>query len=287
VRRGWTALLALAAACAGQSPDWDRYEGAGEAAARHARYDKAEWLLERALAETRGPGSERAQTLVALARVERERGQLEAARARLDEARAAAARLPPGSPETVALALEEGWLLLAEQRLPDAAATFEEAGDAARRVLGEDDRAVGWAEIGRGEALQQGGDLEGARALLADAVERLRGEATAETVRPSDPTGVIVALTALAAISRERGELDDARSGLEVASSLAATNFGTGHPLLADVLSELARVELARGDREAALRAAKRAVEIARHLPERHATRISAEAALALCRTDD
>jgi tetratricopeptide (TPR) repeat protein len=287
VRRCWTALLALAAACAGQSPNWDRYETAGEAAARHARYDKAEWLLERALAETRGPGSERARTLTALARVERERGQLEAARARLDEARAVAAALPPESPETVAVALEEGWLLLAEGRLPAAAASFEEAGEAARRAFGKDDRSVGWAEIGRGEALRRAGDLEAARALLADAVTRLRGEATAETLRPSDPMGVVVALTSLAAVSRQRGQLDDARAGLEVASSLAATSFGTGHPLLADILSELARVELARGDREAALRAAKRAVEIARQLPAGHATRVSAEAALALCRADD
>jgi hypothetical protein len=96
----------------------------------------------------------------------------------------------------------------------------------------------------------------------------------------------LVDVTLLAGLDREEGRLDEAREALRGAVARGGTAFGMDHPLVAAALAELARVELARGDREAALRAASRAAEVTAELPERHPARLSAEAALAACRGD-
>jgi tetratricopeptide (TPR) repeat protein len=249
----------------------------------HARYEKAETLLERALAGAGESREERARSQVALARVARELGDLPLARERLAAARALAAQgLAPA--ELVRLDLESAWLALAEGREAEAANAFELAGALAASELGEADRAVAWAEAGRGEALRRLGDRAAAEATLRDALVRFRGDANADAVTPEDPLGLLAVLTSLGALRRGAGQLEDARSDLRDALAIGAREVGTEHPRYADALAELALVELARGDLEAARRAAARADEIARsRLPEGHATRLAAADALARC----
>jgi len=240
-------------------------------------------LLEQALARSAESADQRARTLVGLARVARERGELPLAGERLAAARElAAAGIAPA--ERVRLDLESAWLALAQAREAEAARDFELAGADALRVLGADDPAVGWAAAGRGEALRRVGDRAAAEAALTDALARFRGEASASAVKPSEPLGLVAALVSLGALRRAEGELDEARSALRDAVAIGAREVGSEHPRLADALAELALVELARGDREAAQRAAARADAIARsRLPEGHATRLAAADALARC----
>jgi tetratricopeptide (TPR) repeat protein len=275
--------LALALGCATRAPDWSLYQLSGEAAARSGRYAKAEGLLEQALARSDGD-AERARSFRVLARVARESGELELARVRLAAAREVA--VPDDATEAVERELEEGWLLLAEGRGAEAAAVFERAGAEARRLLPPADAAAGWAAVGRGEALRRSGDRAGARAALLEAVALHRGRATADALEPSEPIGLLVEATLLGALDREEGRVDEARAGLRSAVARGGTELGMDHPLVAAALAELALAELARGDRDAALRAASRAAEVTGDLPERNPTRLAAEAALAACRPD-
>jgi tetratricopeptide (TPR) repeat protein len=218
----------------------------------------------------------------ALARVARERGDLELARARIEEALAGAAALPPDAPEAARAALEAAWLRLDEGDPGEAVAEFAAAEGRARRALGAADPSIGWALAGRGEALRRSADRAGARAALDEALRRFAGEANAETIRPAEPLGAVAALISLGALLREEGDLDGAREALRDAAAIGGRELGTDHPRVAAALAELAQVERARGDLEAATRAASRAVEIARaRLPDGHATRRAAEAALA------
>jgi tetratricopeptide (TPR) repeat protein len=220
------------------------------------------------------------RTLVSLAGVERERFRLDAARARLAEARALAdVRLPEAAPELARIEIEAAWQALAQGPPEAAAAAFARAGTRARSAFGASHSAVAWAATGRGEALRRAGARAEARAALEDALARHRGDASEKDV--ADALGVLVAGTSLAALEREQGDLDAARAALDAGVTAASVQLGTDHPRLADALAELARVELARGDREAARRAAARAVEIARPLPPAHPTRAGAEDALA------
>jgi tetratricopeptide (TPR) repeat protein len=249
----------------------------------HARYEKAETLLERALAGAGESREERARSQVALARVARELGDLPLARERLAAAREmAAAGLAPA--ELVRLDLESAWLALAEGRESEAARAFELAGALAARVLGDADPTVAWAEAGRGEALRRLGDGAAADEALRDALMRFGGEANADAMTPEEPLGLLAALTSLGALRRGEGKLEDARTDLRSALAIGAREVGTEHPRYADALAELALVELGRGDLEAARRAAARADQIARsRLPEGHATRLAAADALARC----
>lgn len=275
-------LLAFHASCADDPRLWQAYQTAGESAALHARWDKAEELLERALAETAERPAERVRSELALARLARERGEPAAARAHLDGASASAALLPPGAPETARIALEEAWLRLEEGDAAQAADAFAAAERSARRLLGPTDPSVGWALAGRGEALRRSGDRSGARAALDAALALFSGEASADAVRPGEPLGAVAALVSLGALLRAEGDLDAARRSLRGAASIGARELGTDHPQLAAALAELARVEHALGHREAARRAATRALEIAQsRLPEGHATRVDAEEAFA------
>jgi hypothetical protein len=275
-------LALLLAGCASDEQLWSTYQAAGEAAAVHARWDKAEGLLEHALAETSERPAERVRSQLALARVARERGDLGAARSRLAEARASAAALPPDAPEAARLALEEAWLSLDEGAAREAAEQFAGAELSVRRALGEDDPSFGWALAGRGEALRRSGDRSGARAALDEALDRFAGEASEDHVRPGEPLGVVAALISLGTLLREEGDLEGAREALHAAAALGGRELGTDHPRLAAALAELALVELERGNREAATRAATRAVEIAQsRLPDGHATRRAADEALA------
>jgi tetratricopeptide (TPR) repeat protein len=272
--------LAVSLGCATDEPDWSRYQLSGEAAALSGRYGKAEALLEQALARSEGD-AERAHSLRALARVARESGELETARLRLAAAREAA--VAADAPEAVERELEEGWLLLAEGRPAEAAAVFERAGREARDVLEAPDPTAGWAAAGRGEALRRSGDRVGARAALGEALALHRGRTAADELKPSEPIGLLVGASYLGALDREEGRLEEARSGLRSAISRAGPELGMDHPLIAAALAELARVELARGDRDAALRAAARAAEVTEDLPERNPTRLAAREALAAC----
>jgi tetratricopeptide (TPR) repeat protein len=275
--------LLLSLGCAGDAHTWGMYQAAGEAAGRSARYEKAEGLLQQALLRSE-TGAERARTLRALARVARERGELAAARARLDPLRAEAAVRPPADArEHVELELEEGWLLLAEGRTADAARVFERAEEEARRSLGEADTAAGWAAAGRGEALRRSGDRAAALAALERALEVHRSVVQTEALRPGEPVGVLVELTSLGALQREEGHLGDAQAALRAAVKGGGQELGLDHPRVADALAELAQVELALGDDRAALRAAARAAEITRRLPPDHPSRVAAEASLARC----
>lgn len=225
------------------------------------------------------------RSLGVLARVARERGDLAGARAQLAAARAAAAgRVAPDSGVAARLDLEDAWLALAEGRSGEAALAFESAGKAVQRALGDEDPEVGWAAAGRGEALRLSGDRAGARAALNDALVRLSGTANADSVKPERPVGLLAALTSQGALLREEGNLEEARAALRAAMLIGARELGTEHPRLAVALAELALVELARGDLEAARRAAARADAIARsRLPEGHPTRLAAADALARC----
>lgn len=284
MRRTILVLLGLLPlACAGDAYTWTEYEAAGEAAARAARYEKAEALLGQALARSE-TDAERARTERALARVARERGELAAARTRLDLARAAAARLPADARERVELSLEEGFQQLAEGRPADAAAVFAGAEEDARRVLAEGDPLQGWAAAGRGEALRRAGERAAARAALERALELHRSVVQTEALRPAEPAGLLFELTSLAALDREEGRLPEARDALGAAIAGGGADLGLDHPRIADALAEVARVELDLGDREAALRAATRAAEITARLKPGHPSRVGAEEALARCR---
>ena len=279
----FTALVAAACATRGDDRAWFTYQVAGETAAAHARYAKAEDLLGRARAEANEP-AQRVRTHLGFARLARDQGDLARGQLELTTARADAAALPANAPEHLRVALEAAWLELAAGSPRSAADAFAKVEAEALERFDETDPAAGFAAAGRGEALRRAGDLDGSARVLAVALDRFTGTASADHVKPADPLGLVAAETSLGRLAHERGELDAARAALREAAAIAGIELGTDHPLLADVLSELALVELALGDREAAHRAADRAVAIASsRLPAAHPIRLAAAAAQERC----
>jgi tetratricopeptide (TPR) repeat protein len=279
----FAALVAAACATRGDDRAWFTYQVAGETASAHARYAKAEDLLGRARAEANDP-AQRVRTHLGLARLARDQGDVTRAQLELTTARADADALPANAPEHVRVALEAAWIELAAGSPRSAADAFGRVEAEALERFGETDPAAGFAAAGRGEALRRAGDLDGSARALGVALDRFTGTASADHVKPADPLGLVAAETSLGKLAHERGELDAARAALREAAAIAGIELGTDHPLLADVLSELALVELALGDREAATRAADRAVAIASsRLPAAHPIRLAAAAAQERC----
>jgi tetratricopeptide (TPR) repeat protein len=274
----------LCAACATRDAQtWFTYQVAGETAALHARYQKAEDYLARARAEAFEP-RQRARNHLAYARLARDLDDLPRARAELAEAQREAEALPPDAPERVRVALEAAWIELAGGSPQTAADAFAKVEAESLERFGEAEPLTGYAAAGRGEALRRAGDVAGARKALETALTRFRGTASADHVKPSEPLGIVMAALSLAKIEAASGQLEVARTALRASASLAGEEMGTDHPRLAEVLSALADVELALGDRTAARRAADRAVAIADgRLPAGHPIRVEATAAQARC----
>ena len=277
------ALLAAAACATRDHQTWFTYQVAGEAATLHARYGKADGLLTRASAQAQDP-AEHARTELAFARLAREQDDLLTAQVELAKAQAHADLLPANAPERLRIALEGAWIALATGSPESAADAFARVERESLVQLGEADPLTGYAAAGRGEALRRAGDAEGARREIEVAIERFMGSASIDHVKPSEPLGLVAALTSLGRLDLAEGELDAARTALRDAAALAGEELGTNHPVLADVLTELALVELALGDRTAADRAADRAVAIAAsRLPDGHPIRVAAIAAQERC----
>jgi tetratricopeptide (TPR) repeat protein len=273
------ALLALSLACAQDPANWHAYQSAGEAAAERGRYDRATKHLEAAEREAAKLGpAEIATTRIARGRMRRELGDAEGAEKLYDEAETLfsepGARLGRGSHAATELALERGWLALGVGDVGAAEAQFLLAIREAQRADGPGSSAEGWAQLGLGQSLRLQGRRPEAGGALHRALAVHRGETSRDSLRPSQTTGVMAALTALAALDREEGRLDSARTRAIEALRTGSTELGAGHPRMASALVELALVELARGDREAAAAAAQRAVAIASaRLPETHVER--------------
>jgi len=275
-------LWLCAAACATGSGDWRTYHAAADAAAARGNYTRAEEHLAEAEreAERLGP-REAAATCVTQGRLRREVGDYEAARelyARAEALLESDEVQPTPRPRVPArLALERGRLALDVGDPASAEAHFQRAIREARRNEGSDSLTEGWAQIGLGRSLRLEGNSVAARGALLRALTIHRGHTSTATVRPAHTPGVMAAHTEIATLERTDGRLVPARDHVIDALRLGRTELGVGHPRIAPVLTELALVELARGDLEAATEAARRADEIASsRLPAGHTTRVEA-----------
>jgi len=273
---GWLVVLA----CAPSAVDWRTYHAAAAAAAERGDYESAETHLASAEREAvrLGPG-EAATTSVAQGRLRREVGDHDGAELRYTQAETLLespdAQQGRASGVPAPLALEHGRLALALNDPETAEMHFRRALREARRSEGPDSPTEGWAQLGLGRSLRLQGKSPAARTALLRALAIHRGESAA--LRPAHTPGVMAALTELAALDRTEGRLEQARSGAIDALRISRRELGVSHPRIAPVLTELAVIELARGDVTAAAAAARRADEIASsRLPAGHATRVEA-----------
>jgi len=280
-------VAACAFACAPNPGDWRTYHAVAEAAAERGNYPQAEAHLAKAepIALGLGPG-ESATTLIAQGKLRREVGDHEGARDRYSRAESLL-ESPETAPDhaslgAMQLAFERGQLAL---NLGDAAGAepyFERALREARRSEGPDSLDEGWAQLGLGRSLRLQSKNPAARPALLRALAIFRGETSSTAVRPAHTPGIMAAYTELAALDRSEGRIDPARARVIDALRMGRRELGAGHPRIAPVLAELARIELARGDLVAAADAADRAEKIARdRLPIGHPSGVEAGAVVA------
>jgi eukaryotic-like serine/threonine-protein kinase len=210
---------------------------------RLAAYDKAEQLLEQALASGRRAfGAEHAQiaqTLDYLGVVLADKGEYRAAGQRLEEALAMRRKvLGPQHPD-VAVTLAELGRVYQDQGLNRRAEPLHrEALDIRQKVLGEQHRETAVSQSDLASVLRLNGDLAEAEVLLRKSLD------TNVKTRGAEHPNTAVALHDLALIEATRGDAPAAESQLRRALAMQRKAMGPGHPVVAGTLNSLARVLL-------------------------------------------
>jgi CHAT domain-containing protein/tetratricopeptide (TPR) repeat protein len=255
-----------------------QYDGDYFAARR--LYARALTMVERCLGKNH---SEYATYIYNDAQMAREIGDLEEADALIERAIATwTAGLGPNH-AFVARGLD-GLAEVAALRgqLDRARTLYERALDIHRRELGRDHPLVAWMLTNLARTLADQGDAAGAIRHIDEAVAIFRKSGS-----PDDADHVARVFELGGTLQMQAGKLPEARAS--VAEALAARErlFGRAHPSTASTRAMLASIDLARGQREAALTAALEAEQAGRdhlrftvrYLPERLAMAYAAKRA--------
>ncbi len=230
---------------------------------RLGQYDKAQQLLEQALASGRtafGASHVRvAQTLHDLGVVQADRGYLDTAAATLEAALAMRQSLLGPAHADVAVTLAELGRIYQDADAGDrAGAAHEEALRIRRAALGDAHRETAVSLSDLASVRRLAGRLDEAEVLLRRALainRQTRGEHHPNTA---------ITLHDLALITAGRGDLPAAETQLRDAVARAAAGLGPRHPVVAAAWHNLARVLSLRGKRTAAIAAAVQALDIIR-----------------------
>jgi serine/threonine protein kinase len=230
---------------------------------RVGMYDKAQHLLERALASgLKAFGPEHAnvaQTLNDIGGLAAEKGDYATAASSLESALNIRRRLHGPEHTNVADTLAELGRIYQDQGLNARAEPLHREALAIRRkLLGEEsgETAVSLSDLA--SVLRLNGDLEGAEALLRQSLEihrSTRGESHAMTA---------TTMHDLALTLGARGDLASAEPLFRQVMDIHRRALGDGHPLVAVTLNSLARVVREQGRDDEAARALEAALEIAR-----------------------
>jgi serine/threonine protein kinase/Tfp pilus assembly protein PilF len=230
---------------------------------RIGMYDKAQLLLERALASGRAAfGPEHAsvaQTLTDLGALAAEKGDYKTAAASLESALTIRRRLYGNENTNVADTLAELGRIYQDQGLNTRAEPLHREALAIRRkVLGDahGETAVSLSDLA--SVLRLNGDLDGAEALLRQSLEihrKTRGEAHAMTATTLHDLGLILGA---------KGDRTAAESTFRHAMDVHRKALGENHPLVAVTLNSLSRVLREEGRYDEAADALQSALNIAR-----------------------
>jgi eukaryotic-like serine/threonine-protein kinase len=215
------------------------------------RYERAQPLLERALALRRGIFGDAnavvAESLHHLARLHHARGELDAAEALFRQALHTQRQLR-GDEHVQAARVLAGLAVVHRDRGEHAHAESlgREVLEMRRRILGEEHPEVAESLHALAEVLRRDGRYTDARPLFRQALalrERLLGDghpAVAET------------LYSLAVLLQQHGDVSEVESLYRRALAIYRTSFGTEHPAIAAATSNLGLLMFRQGDLEAA-----------------------------------
>ena len=163
-----------------------------------------------------------------------------------------AAALGADHPVTTAAARELGQAYLAEDRPEDALARFESAYESWRDAVGTEHRLVAILAVYRGSALLAMGRPD-------DALARVRaGLATHRNVLGEGHPVLATNLAELGRVYTALGRFEDAEAAHNQALAIRNESLGPRHRLTALSRLDLADLDRARGDHDAALRRAER-----------------------------
>ena len=226
-------------------------------------YDKAQQLLERALASGRAAfGSDHAsvaETLNDLGALAAEKGDYRAAAANLEEALTIRRRLYGGEHRDVADTLAELGRIYQDQGLNARAEPLHREALAIRtKLLGERSGEAGTSMSDLASVLRLNGDLAGAEALLRQSLEinrATRGETHAMTATTLHDAALLAAA---------KGDRVVAESMFRTVMDTHRKALGETHPLVAVTLNSLSRVLRDQGRHDKAAAALEQALSIAR-----------------------
>ena len=230
---------------------------------RFGVYDKAEHLLEQALASGRTAfGDEHvrvAQTLNDLGALMAETGEYARAERYLEQALGMRRKLLGSEHADVAVTLVELGRVYQDRGFNERAEPFQREALAIRRkVLGEEHRETAVSLSDLASVLRLKGDLSGAEALLRRCLEINR------KTRGDEHPNTATTLHDLALIAAARGDYATAESMFRQVLGLQRRAYGDKHPFLAATLNNLSRVLLDQHRPDQAFSALQDALSLAR-----------------------
>jgi CHAT domain-containing protein/tetratricopeptide (TPR) repeat protein len=165
-------------------------------------------------------------------------------------------------------------------QLDRARTLYQQALEIHRRELGRDHPQVADMLTSLARTLTDQGDTAGAMRHIEEAVAIVRKSGS-----PDDADHVARVLELRGTLQMQAGKLADARSSVAEAVAARERVFGRAHPLTAATRATLATIDLARGQRDAALSSALEAEQVGRdhlrftvrYLPERQAMAYAAK----------
>jgi tetratricopeptide (TPR) repeat protein len=235
----------------------------GRSYRRMGEYDKAQGLLEQALAAgQRAFGSEHiriAQTLDYLGTVLADKGDYGAAGRSLERALAMRRKLlGPAHPDVAVTLVELGRIYQDNGLNARAEPLHRESLQIRRATLGPEHREVAVSLSDLASVLRLNGDLAGAESLLRECLQinrKTRGEEHPNTA---------TTLHDLALIAAAGGDYRSAEAQLRVVLDMQRRTLGDSHPLLATTLNSLAHVLVRTGRYAEARQQLERALAIVR-----------------------
>lgn len=229
---------------------------------RLGAYDRAQHLLERALASgQKAFGSEHvtvAQTLDYLGVVLADKGDYAAAGRTLERALNTRRRLL-GEHADVAVTLVELGRVYQDQGLNDRAEPLQREALAIRqKMLGHEHRETAVSLSDLASVLRLNGNLTAAEALLRECLE------TNRKTRGEDHPNTAMTLHDLALIAATRGDYRSAESQFREVLAMQRRSLGEKHPIVATTLNNLSRVLVKSGRLDEAEVALREALDIVR-----------------------
>ena len=237
--------------------------GMGRTYRRLGAYDKAQRLLELALADGEkafgGEDVRIGETLNSLGQVLADRGDYGAAGRTLERALVMRRKLLGSEHADVAVTLSELGRVYQDQGANDRAeALHGEALEIRRRVLGEEHRETAVSRNDLASVLRLNGHLSAAEILLQQALD------TNRRTRGDDHPNTLTTMHDLAVVEATRGDFHSAESLLLEALPRQRKALGDRHPVIATTLNTLSRVLLQERRYDESAAALQEALDIAR-----------------------